>query len=364
MNSPTTGGGKAGEFTRESGFLAFYEICEMLKGGAKYIWDDEQKVPYAIHGDQWVGFDDERSLREKLRWINDNGYGGAMVWTVDMDDFKGTCAGRKYPLIGLMGEELLGKPKQKSNIESIIEKAMSAPTVSVSVPSTESNMVIDKPRASTTTSSPDKINKFTNETNARIVCYFTNWSHKRPGQGQFNPEDLDPFLCTHVIFAFANLNSEFKLIPSEPSDDKSDGKSGLYDRVLALKSKNPNLKILIAVGGWMMGPTPFKTLTESSYRQTVFTFNVIEFLRKKGFDGLDVCWEFPRVDEDKERYSKLLKVSNYSGVLQILIYLYFDRNCEKLLMAKQRGPKSPDCYCQPLFRPVSKLSTVATMYPK
>ena len=169
-------------------------------------------------------------------------------------------------------------------------------------------MVIDRKRptlASTVTQT--KVAKSANESNARIVCYFTNWSHKRPGQGQFTPEDLDPNLCTHVIFAFANLNNDFKLIPSEPGDEGVGGKPGLYDRVLALKAKNPKLKVLIAVGGWMMGPTPFKTLTESSYRQTLFTFNVIEFLRKKGFDGLDVCWEFPRGAEDKERYTKLLK---------------------------------------------------------
>lgn len=304
MNAPSSGGGKAGEFTREAGFLSFYEICDMLKGGAKYIWDDEQKVPYAIQGDQWVGFDDERSIREKLRWIKDNGYGGAMVWTVDMDDFRGTCSGRKYPLIGLMGEELLGRPKQKSNIESIIEKAKKASHMRISVPSTESNLIIDSKPTEGTTVNTLSASKPANESNARIVCYFTNWSHKRPGQGQFNPENLDPFLCTHVIYAFSNLNSEFKLIPSEPSDE---GKGGLYERVLALKQKNPNLKVMIAVGGWMMGPAPFKTLTESSYRQTLFTFNVIEFLRKKGFDGLDVCWEFPRGAEDKEKYTNLMK---------------------------------------------------------
>lgn len=101
-NSPASGGGKQGEYTKEGGFLAYYEICEMLLNGAAYVWDDEMKVPYAVHGDQWVGFDDERSLRHKMHWVKENAYGGAMVWTIDMDDFSGSvCGGNvKYPLIG------------------------------------------------------------------------------------------------------------------------------------------------------------------------------------------------------------------------------------------------------------------------
>lgn len=101
-NSPASGGGKQGEYTKESGFLAYYEVCEMLLNGAVYIWDDEMKVPYLYDGDQWVGFDDEKSIRNKMNWIKENGYGGAMVWTVDMDDFSGNvCGGNvKYPLIG------------------------------------------------------------------------------------------------------------------------------------------------------------------------------------------------------------------------------------------------------------------------
>lgn len=62
------------------------------------------KVPYAVAGDQWIGFDDERSIRNKMQWLKTNGYAGAMVWTVDMDDFTGNvCGGNvKYPLIGAM----------------------------------------------------------------------------------------------------------------------------------------------------------------------------------------------------------------------------------------------------------------------
>ncbi|CAG2174143.1 unnamed protein product [Oppiella nova] len=309
MNAPTSGGGKAGEFSRESGFLAFYEICEMMKNGATYIWDDEQKVPYLVDGDQWVGFDDERSIRVKTKWLLENDYAGAMVWTVDMDDFTGKCSGRKYPLIEVMGEELIGRPKSTSNLESIVQKASSNPLIKVSVPNTESNIIHEKPDLTPTTSDSIKSNALANddETNARIVCYYTNWSNKRPGIGKFEPEHLDPTLCTHIIFAFANLNSEFKISPSEESDETHGSQTGLYDRVLAIKAKNPNLKVMIAVGGWMMGPTPFKQLTENTYRQTLFIFNAIEFLRKKGFDGLDICWEFPRGAEDKEKYVSLIK---------------------------------------------------------
>lgn len=82
----------------------------MLQNGAAYVWDDEMMVPYLVHGDQWVGFDDEKSTRIKMNWLKNKGYGGAMVWTVDMDDFNGTsCGGNvKYPLITAMREELNG----------------------------------------------------------------------------------------------------------------------------------------------------------------------------------------------------------------------------------------------------------------
>lgn len=76
----------------------------MLHAGGVYIWDEEMQVPYMVKGDLWVGFDDERAIRNKMNFIINNGYGGAMVWTLDLDDFTGTvCGGNvKYPLISIM----------------------------------------------------------------------------------------------------------------------------------------------------------------------------------------------------------------------------------------------------------------------
>ncbi|CAG2121877.1 unnamed protein product, partial [Medioppia subpectinata] len=53
INAPAIKGGLPGQFTREAGFLAFFEICDLLKMGATLVWDNEQMVPYAYSGDQW-----------------------------------------------------------------------------------------------------------------------------------------------------------------------------------------------------------------------------------------------------------------------------------------------------------------------
>lgn len=42
-------------------------------------------------------------------------------------------------------------------------------------------------------------------TATKIVCYFTNWSQHRPGIASYMPENVDPCLCMHIIYAFAGM---------------------------------------------------------------------------------------------------------------------------------------------------------------
>ncbi|XP_072028016.1 chitinase-3-like protein 1 [Amphiura filiformis] len=126
-----------------------------------------------------------------------------------------------------------------------------------------------------------------------LSCYYTNWAQYRPDPMKFFPEDIDPFMCTHIMYAFADLKNNH-LTPFEYNDDDfTDGTPGMYTRVNNLKAKNPDLKVSLAVGGWNMGSGPFITMVETKETRADFISHSIGFLRDRNFDGLDLDWEYP-----------------------------------------------------------------------
>ncbi|XP_014649631.1 PREDICTED: chitotriosidase-1 isoform X1 [Ceratotherium simum simum] len=105
VGAPAMGPGTPGPFTKEGGVLAYYEVCSW-KGASEHRIED-QKVPYAFQGDQWVGFDDVESFKTKVSYLKQKELGGAMVWALDTDDFAGSfCNQGRYPLIKTLQVEL------------------------------------------------------------------------------------------------------------------------------------------------------------------------------------------------------------------------------------------------------------------
>ena len=109
-----------------------------------------------------------------------------------------------------------------------------------------------------------------------MVCYYGSWAVYRQGKGKFDVEDIDPFLCTHIVFGFAGLGSDNKIAVLDPWNELCDnyGKCG-YDRFTALKNTNPNLVTTLAVGGWNEGSAKYSAVqSHSSKRGFISTTNM------------------------------------------------------------------------------------------
>jgi chitinase len=119
LNAPAKAKGKAGEFTRAAGFLAYYEICEKIKSpGWTVVEDAESRMgPYAYQGRNWVGYDDVAMIKHKSEYIRKMGLAGGMVWALDLDDFKNRCGEGHHPLMNTI-KSVLG-PKMTADEQAV-----------------------------------------------------------------------------------------------------------------------------------------------------------------------------------------------------------------------------------------------------
>ncbi|XP_052068097.1 acidic mammalian chitinase-like [Mytilus californianus] len=157
--------------------------------------------------------------------------------------------------------------------------------------------------------------------NYKRVCYFTNWAQYRPGTGKYMASDVDPYLCTHVIYAFAKVVGN-NIEPYEWNDINEWAK-GQFEMIRDVRIKNPALKILLAIGGWNHGSAPFTKMVATQSNIDGFVINSMTFLRANGFDGLDLDWEYPAnrgsPPEDKQKFTQLVKTLRTKYDNEVLI---------------------------------------------
>lgn len=106
---------------------------------------------------------------------------------------------------------------------------------------------------------------------------------------KFQPADVIPQLCTHIVYAFSILDSETLKIESAKKWTDIDGK--FYEGVTALKKKH-GVKVLIAINGMndAVGDKYGRLLNDENARSN-FVKSIVVFIQKHNFDGLDLNFE-------------------------------------------------------------------------
>jgi len=100
-------------FSIQPGFWGYNEICEeLLKGGWTTVHNEQVVGPYGYKDTDfntlWMGWDDENAIRVKSEWVAEMGFGGAMFWSLETDDYHGKC-GEESALIKTAHRILIGE---------------------------------------------------------------------------------------------------------------------------------------------------------------------------------------------------------------------------------------------------------------
>lgn len=126
-------------------------------------------------------------------------------------------------------------------------------------------------------------------------------------RGLIHTDSIDVAKLTHINYAFVDIKDNRVWLHNKTDDSN-------LKKLVALKAKNPALKILISIGGWTWSKHfSDAVLTDSSRKN--FAQSAVEMVEHYRLDGIDIDWEYPGMlgdsnvyrPEDKEHYTLMFK---------------------------------------------------------
>ena len=132
----------------------------------------------------------------------------------------------------------------------------------------------------------------------KIVGYFPEWGIYS-GHNYYVPAKVPFDKITHLNYAFATIKdgviADFDSYAAteaslgEAWDSPYKGNLGQFKK---LKQNYPHLSVLVSVGGWTQSGN-FHDVAATPEAREKFAKSVVQYLRKWGFDGVDIDWEYP-----------------------------------------------------------------------
>jgi chitinase len=130
-----------------------------------------------------------------------------------------------------------------------------------------------------------------------------------PGfRGLLDEKTIDANKLTHINYAFVDVKDSMAWLTNLKTDTIN------FRKLNYLKKDNPDLKIMISIGGWSWSENfSDAVLTESSRRK--FAETSVRIVDQFDLDGVDIDWEYPGMKgednvfraEDKENFTLMFK---------------------------------------------------------
>ena len=124
---------------------------------------------------------------------------------------------------------------------------------------------------------------------------------------------VNPDKLTHINYAFVNVQHNRAWLTNIKTDTIN------FKYLVGLKKRNPDLKVLISIGGWgWSGNFSDAALSDTSRR--AFAASAVAIVKQYKLDGIDIDWEYPgqvRIGnihrpEDKQNYTLMFQALRQS----------------------------------------------------
>jgi chitinase len=135
------------------------------------------------------------------------------------------------------------------------------------------------------------------QSNSWVTAYYAGWNQGQADNGVLPSSDIDFSTLTHII--------HFGLVPNTNGtlDSTSNTLTVINSDSLIAKAHAAGKKVLICVGGWG-SESAFEKAT-SVLTLPAFIANLVSFMQRRGYDGIDVDWE-PLSVADVAQYTLLI----------------------------------------------------------
>lgn len=121
---------------------------------------------------------------------------------------------------------------------------------------------------------------------------------------------IDARKLSHINYAFVDVKDNLAWLHNEKTDTIN------FRKLNELKKINPDLKILISIGGWTWSKHfSDAVLTDASTQN--FTQSAVDIVTKYNLDGVDIDWEYPGMIGDSNVY-RLQDRANYTNLFKSL----------------------------------------------